>query len=136
MTRGRHDFVVKDAKPQQGFFKTSKKQNAMFPFKEKKVKVDDYGEVINPDDYRVDVERERGEEIKEEVLDEQPGDKEAPTKCVVSARQVRKDASSPTFAQVHKIGVLFMGLATVHIICNVIYITWLSVRLVCGGKLR
>lgn len=90
VTQGRHDFVMKDAKPQQGVFKTSKKENLMFPFKEKKVKIDDYGEVINPDDYRSDFgEREA---VKEEQFDEgRPEEKEAPTKCIASTKQVDFD---------------------------------------------
>lgn len=88
VTQGRHDFVMRDAKPQQGVFKTNKKQNLMFPFKEKKVKIDDYGEVINPDDYRSDF-GERDLVKKEEIDDDKPEEKEAPSKCIVATKQVK-----------------------------------------------
>jgi len=88
--RGKHDFVVKENKPQQGMVTKVKRKHAMFPLSEKKVKVDDYGEIINPDDYRMDVDRERPDPIKKEVVfEEKEKPKEPPTKCITTTRQVR-----------------------------------------------
>lgn len=87
VSRGKHDLLVKtEAKIQTGFFKSNKKQHPMFPFFEEKVKFDEYGEIIRPEDYKmVDANPEAEDnkenvEIKEEevVVDIT----EVPTKCI------------------------------------------------------
>lgn len=50
---GKHDIVVRAGKSQTGFFKSSKKHYAMFPFFEEKIKYDEYGEIIQLEDYRL-----------------------------------------------------------------------------------
>lgn len=51
---GKHDIVVRpQGRATTGFFKSSKKQYAMFPFHEEKVRLDDYGEIIQLDDYKL-----------------------------------------------------------------------------------
>ena len=52
--RNRHDIVVRsDDKNSsvQNFFKSSKKNPTMFPYFEDKIKFDEYGEIIRPEDY-------------------------------------------------------------------------------------
>lgn len=51
---GKHDIVVRpQGRASTGFFKSSKKQYAMFPFHEEKVRHDDYGEIIQLEDYKL-----------------------------------------------------------------------------------
>lgn len=51
---GKHDIVVRpQGRATTGFFKSSKKQYAMFPFHEEKVRHDDYGEIIQLEDYKL-----------------------------------------------------------------------------------
>lgn len=79
---GKHDIVVRpQGRASTGFFKSSKKQYAMFPFHEEKVRHDDYGEIIQLDDYKLadvgfdapstahDDNKENGQ-IKTEITDE------------------------------------------------------------------
>lgn len=53
--KGRHDIVVRSDDKGQGavqhFFKSSKKHPTMFPYFEDKIKFDEYGEIIRPEDY-------------------------------------------------------------------------------------
>ena len=53
--KARHDIVVrsddKTAGGVQHFFKSSKKNPTMFPYFEDKIKFDEYGEIIRPEDY-------------------------------------------------------------------------------------
>lgn len=74
---GKHDIVVRAGKSQTGFFKSSKKQYAMFPYQEEKIKFDEYGEVIQLEDYRLqdgdvmygdDIQAVVKEEIKKEKI--------------------------------------------------------------------
>lgn len=66
---GKHDIVVKqEDKPQTGFFKSNKKQHAMFPFVEEKIKWDEYGEIIKPEDYKFAEMGDDVEEVKENVI--------------------------------------------------------------------
>ena len=46
--KAKHDLILKPdpADNQSGFFKSAKKQHPMFPFREDKVRYDDYGEII------------------------------------------------------------------------------------------
>ena len=66
---GKHDIVVRpEGRTHSGFFKSNKKQYAMFPLHEERIKYDEYGEVILVDDYRI---AETGNEFCQEG-----GDKE------------------------------------------------------------
>ncbi|XP_058465786.1 probable cleavage and polyadenylation specificity factor subunit 2 [Malaya genurostris] len=102
---GKHDIVVRpEGRSHTGFFKSSKKQYAMFPFHEEKIKFDEYGEIIQPDDYRVvdtgpdgvgednkenyqikpeDIKKEKDSELT--VLDK-------PTKCISNRKLVEVNA--------------------------------------------
>ena len=64
---GKHDIVVRpEGRTHSGFFKSSKKQFAMFPMHEERIKFDEYGEVIQPEDYRIaDIGMEVQEDNKE-----------------------------------------------------------------------
>lgn len=51
---GKHDIVVRpEGRAHTGFFKSSRKQYVMFPFHEEKIRTDEYGEIIQLDDYRM-----------------------------------------------------------------------------------
>ncbi|XP_008555333.3 probable cleavage and polyadenylation specificity factor subunit 2 [Microplitis demolitor] len=98
-TRGRHDLLVKqESKP--GFFKQSKKQHPMFPFIEEKIKCDEYGEIINPEDYKIAEITPESEDNKENV-DVKPEETivhtetptEGPTKCIQITRTINVNAS-------------------------------------------
>lgn len=44
---GKHDIIVRnEVQRSTGFFKSNKRQHAMFPFHEEKTKSDEYGEII------------------------------------------------------------------------------------------
>lgn len=54
ISKGRHDIVIKqEGKLSSGFFKVTKKQYPMYPFHEEKIKCDEYGEIIKPEDYKL-----------------------------------------------------------------------------------
>lgn len=98
ISKGRHDIVIKqEGKISSSFFKAAKKQYPMFPFKEEKIKNDDYGEIVKPEDYKLaeaPVEEDNKENIvikKEEEVEyvETP---EIPTKCIVLNRTVQVNA--------------------------------------------
>lgn len=90
------DIMAKwDNQQKASFFKTTKKSFPMFPYIEEKVKWDDYGEVIKPEDYTVisKIDLRKGQNKDEPVIvqkreDEEevynPNDhiEEMPTKCV------------------------------------------------------
>ena len=103
---GKHDIVVRpEGRSHTGFFKSSKKNYAMFPFHEEKIKYDEYGEIIQPDDYRMvdlgpetnggDDNKENGgiktEDIKKEKEDEVTV-LDKPTKCVQSRKPIEVNA--------------------------------------------
>ncbi|KAH8343595.1 hypothetical protein KR084_005544, partial [Drosophila pseudotakahashii] len=76
---GKHDIVVRpEGRHHSGFFKSNKRHHVMFPYHEEKVKYDEYGEIINLDDYRI---ADTGgydfvpmeEQNKENVKKEEPG---------------------------------------------------------------
>lgn len=51
---GKHDIVVRPhGRAHTGFFKSSRKQHVMFPFAEEKIRIDEYGEIIQLDDYKM-----------------------------------------------------------------------------------
>ncbi|CAH0550597.1 unnamed protein product [Brassicogethes aeneus] len=94
ISKGRHDIVIKqEGKVSGGFFKVTKKQYPMYPFSEEKIKCDEYGEIIKPEDYKLaDVvpEEDNKENIvikkEEEDITEIP---EIPTKCIILNRTVQ-----------------------------------------------
>lgn len=69
ISKGRHDIVIKqEGKISSGFFKATKKQHPMFPFKEDKIKCDDYGEIVKPEDYKLAEAAAETEDNKENML--------------------------------------------------------------------
>lgn len=106
---GKHDIVVRpEGVRHTGFFKSSRKQHAMFPFYEEKSRHDDYGEIVQLDDYKLadlgidanvstdhDNKENNANQIKTEdgadqdnVKDDDLALLEKPTKCVTSRRLV------------------------------------------------
>jgi cleavage and polyadenylation specificity factor subunit 2 len=81
-----------------GFFKQAKKSYPMFPAPERKIKYDEYGEIIRPEDYMIfDVvgsgtnaqsgEEENKENVKKDGSEEPiPETQEVPTKCIVNVQ--------------------------------------------------
>lgn len=69
ISKGRHDIVIKqEGKISGGFFKVTKKMHPMYPFHEDKIKCDEYGEIIKPEDYKLADVAPDGEDNKENVL--------------------------------------------------------------------
>lgn len=94
VAKGKHDLLVKpETKVQTGFFKSNKKQYPMFPFFEEKVKFDEYGEIIRPEDYKMIDSNPEAEDNKENVdLKEEEiatDITEVPTKCISVMKTVR-----------------------------------------------
>lgn len=97
---GKHDIVVRsEGRTHSGFFKSSKKQFAMFPLYEERIKFDEYGEIIQVEDYRIadggldaqDDNKEnqlmKQEDMKKEK-DEEILSIEKPTKCIVQRKLI------------------------------------------------
>ncbi|CAG2225956.1 CFT2 [Mytilus edulis] len=88
--KAKHDLMMKsEGKSRTGFFKHAKKAYPMFPYSEEKVKWDEYGEIIRPEDYTIlevapaDEETTAEKKVKKE--DESMIDlSEVPTKCVAA----------------------------------------------------
>ena len=103
---GKHDIVVRpEGRTHSGFFKSSKKQYAMFPLHEEKIKYDEYGEIIQLEDYRmVDMGPEstledkenhqiKAEDIKKEKeKDDDIFSVDKPTKCISSRKLIEINA--------------------------------------------
>ncbi|XP_017486353.1 PREDICTED: probable cleavage and polyadenylation specificity factor subunit 2 isoform X2 [Rhagoletis zephyria] len=103
---GKHDIVVRpEGRHHSGFFKSNKKHYAMFPFHEEKIKCDEYGEIINLEDYRIsDVgfEATIDEHNKENIKKEEPKESKAstndvqllekPTKCTSQRKTIEINA--------------------------------------------
>ncbi|XP_055677061.1 probable cleavage and polyadenylation specificity factor subunit 2 [Lutzomyia longipalpis] len=103
---GKHDIVIRpEGRSTTGFFKSNKRMHVMFPFHEEKIKSDDYGEIIQLDDYKiVDSGMEFGEDNKENQLSkadevkkeekdvEEVLDLEKPTKCISSRKLIEVNA--------------------------------------------
>ncbi|CAD6991302.1 probable cleavage and polyadenylation specificity factor subunit 2 [Ceratitis capitata] len=103
---GKHDIVVRpEGRHHSGFFKSSKKHYAMFPFHEEKIKCDEYGEIINLEDYRISdigFEAATDEINKENVKKEEPKESKAtnndvqllekPTKCTSQRKTIEVNA--------------------------------------------
>ncbi|XP_011305603.1 probable cleavage and polyadenylation specificity factor subunit 2 [Fopius arisanus] len=95
---GRHDLLVKqEIKP--GFFKQNKKQYPMFPFHEEKIKIDEYGEIVNPEDYKIaDAAPETDDKMNVDVKPEEAAvvpeiAADVPTKCVQVTKTINVNAS-------------------------------------------
>ncbi|XP_055375909.1 probable cleavage and polyadenylation specificity factor subunit 2 [Condylostylus longicornis] len=100
---GKHDIVLKpDTKAPLGFFKSNRK-HVVFPFLEEKFKSDEYGEIINLDEYRiVDISTEPPTENPQTFTNEvsesmEKGEDynvnhEKPTKCVSSRKLIEVNA--------------------------------------------
>lgn len=68
ISKGRHDIVIKqEGKISGGFFKVTKKMHPMYPFHEEKIKCDEYGEIIKPEDYKL-ADINPDEDNKENIL--------------------------------------------------------------------
>ncbi|KAL4238067.1 cleavage and polyadenylation specificity factor subunit 2 [Mactra antiquata] len=53
-SKPKHDIIIKqEGKGRSGFFKQAKKSYPMFPYVEERMKWDEYGEVIRPEDYMI-----------------------------------------------------------------------------------
>uniref|UniRef100_A0A0B7A7B0 Cleavage and polyadenylation specificity factor subunit 2 n=1 Tax=Arion vulgaris TaxID=1028688 RepID=A0A0B7A7B0_9EUPU len=86
---GKHDLMIKnEGKARTGFFKQAKKSYPMYPFVEEKVKADEYGEIIRPEDYaiaEVPAADEETKDVETKDQDEALQDiTEVPTKCISS----------------------------------------------------
>lgn len=69
ISKGRHDIVIKqEGHVSGGFFKVTKKQYPMYPFQEEKIKCDDYGEIIKPEDYALADINPETEDNKENIV--------------------------------------------------------------------
>ncbi|XP_075221606.1 cleavage and polyadenylation specificity factor subunit 2 [Lycorma delicatula] len=101
ISKGNHDLMLKHdynrpTHTSSGFFKTTKKHFPIFPFFEEKVKFDDYGEIIKPDDYKLaDINPEADD--NKENLDIKDDDltvdmTEVPTKCVSYTKTIQVNA--------------------------------------------
>ncbi|KAL3288727.1 hypothetical protein HHI36_003162 [Cryptolaemus montrouzieri] len=95
ISKGRHDIVIKqEGKISSGFFKVTKKQYPMYPFQEEKIKCDDYGEIIKPEDYMLADINPEGEDNKENLIIKKEDDViietlEIPSKCIELNRTVQ-----------------------------------------------
>ncbi|KAF2897395.1 hypothetical protein ILUMI_08780 [Ignelater luminosus] len=98
ISKGRHDIVIKqEGKVSNSFFKATKKQYPMFPFREDKIKSDEYGEIIKPEDYKLADVVAEGEENKENTAVKKEEEviqdvTEVPTKCILLNRTVQVNA--------------------------------------------
>ncbi|KAI5746357.1 hypothetical protein M8J77_002710 [Diaphorina citri] len=98
--KGKHDLLVKtfetNKQGQSRFFKSNKKQFPMFPFHETKIKYDEYGEVIRPEQYKIleitpEVE-DNSKETDADKDDEIADILDYPSKCVQYYRTVTVEA--------------------------------------------
>ncbi|CAH2012768.1 unnamed protein product [Acanthoscelides obtectus] len=98
ISKGRHDIVIKqEGKISGGFFKVTKKMHPMYPFHEEKIKCDEYGEVIKPEDYKLAEVPVEGEDNKENIVIKHEEEEiteipELPTKCIILQRTVQVNA--------------------------------------------
>ncbi|KAJ8973068.1 hypothetical protein NQ317_004405 [Molorchus minor] len=94
-SKGRHDIVIKqEGKMSGGFFKVTKKLHPMYPFHEDKIKYDEYGEIIKPEDYKLVEVSPDSEDNKENIVLKKEEEEiteipEYPTKCIVINRTVQ-----------------------------------------------
>ena len=99
-------------KKEGGFFKKARKEKfPLFPFNENRIKWDDYGEIINPDDYKthelipesepvninnltenqqsVTFGRHKPNDSRKKQKEEPVEEEKAPTKCIKTREQVK-----------------------------------------------
>ncbi|KAL3873495.1 hypothetical protein ACJMK2_036605 [Sinanodonta woodiana] len=86
-SKAKHDLMMKnEGKSRTGFFKQAKKSYPMFPFTEERIRWDEYGEIIKPEDYIILDTTPMDEEMateKRAISDESMQDlSEVPTKCI------------------------------------------------------
>uniref|UniRef100_UPI00358E8751 cleavage and polyadenylation specificity factor subunit 2 n=1 Tax=Myxine glutinosa TaxID=7769 RepID=UPI00358E8751 len=94
----KHDLMMKNESSRKGsFFKQAKKAYPMFPFVEEKIKWDDYGEIIRPEDFFMPelmaAEEEKKLDVnqcKGEAMDRDLGD--IPTKCISNLETIEMKA--------------------------------------------
>lgn len=86
------DFYVDTDCNKPSVFKPTKKSHVMFPHRDRVIKWDDYGEIINPDEFcdpdLIAKERENVVEEHMNVVD-MPGIEEKPTKCVFEKKSLK-----------------------------------------------
>lgn len=86
-SKAKHDIIIKqEGKGRSSFFKQAKKSYPMFPYVEERMKWDEYGEVIRPEDYIIGETATTEENISTEKLvaesDQLQDVSEVPTKCI------------------------------------------------------
>ncbi|XP_060555652.1 cleavage and polyadenylation specificity factor subunit 2-like [Ruditapes philippinarum] len=86
-SKPKHDIIIKqEGKGRSGFFKQAKKSYPMFPYTEERMKWDEYGEVIRPEDYMIAEAPVADETMSTEKLvaesDQLQDVSEVPTKCI------------------------------------------------------
>ena len=95
--KARHDLMMKgEGKGRTGFFKQAKKAYPMFPMVEDRIKWDDYGEIIKPEDYTVldfVAPEEEKMDTSAPVDDPMQDISEVPTKCIASLKTVDINAN-------------------------------------------
>ncbi|XP_046656106.1 probable cleavage and polyadenylation specificity factor subunit 2 isoform X2 [Daphnia pulicaria] len=97
--KGRHDIVVRSDDKTTGavqhFFKSSKKHPTMFPYFEDKIKFDEYGEIIRPEDYVIaeSEDHEMADYSVEKPKWEEEPEAECPTKCISTTTTLAINAS-------------------------------------------
>ncbi|CAG9860487.1 unnamed protein product [Phyllotreta striolata] len=94
-SKGKHDIVIKqEGKISTGFFKVTKKMYPMYPFKEDKIKSDEYGEIVKAEDYKLAEISAETEDNKENIVIKKEEEEiteitEQPTKCIILQRTVQ-----------------------------------------------
>lgn len=92
-----HDLMIKGEGRSRGggFFKHAKKSYPMFPAYETKIKWDDYGEIIQPENFALADKPQAEEEKKEDKAEIEATEDTAniPTKCVRTLRRVNLNAT-------------------------------------------
>lgn len=86
-SKAKHDIIIKqEGKGRAGFFKQAKKSYPMFPYTEERLRWDEYGEIIRPEEYTIAEIPMTDEAINAEKLvaesDKQQDMSEVPTKCI------------------------------------------------------
>ncbi|XP_050295104.1 probable cleavage and polyadenylation specificity factor subunit 2 [Anthonomus grandis grandis] len=97
ISKGKHDIVIKqEGKVGGGFFKVTKKHYPMYPFKEEKIKCDEYGEIVKLEDYKLAEVNPEIEDNKEnlDIKREEDDDDvieipQVPSKCVALERTIQ-----------------------------------------------
>lgn len=97
-SKAKHDIIIKqEGKSRGGFFKQAKKSYPMFPYTEEKMRWDEYGEIIRPEDYTITEAPVMDEEVNPEKLvaesDQLQDVSEVPTKCIAVTATLDINAS-------------------------------------------